>query len=157
MRTRVEVFTSGVWQMSSLVVLEGGACVVVDAGFFPQELAALSRFVAKRARVEALAFTHAHWDHVLGTFAYPDPPVLCSEPLARWIAENAEPARACLERGGPLRLAVVRATPCMEWPGTRVCLARGSGRATTPETSTTAPRPGAPAPRVAESAPPRGF
>lgn len=49
MRTRVEVFTSGVWQMSSLVVLEGSACVVVDAGFFPQELAALSRFVAKRA------------------------------------------------------------------------------------------------------------
>lgn len=97
METRVELFTSGIWQMSSLVVLKGGACVVVDAGYFPREMEALSTFLAGRARVEALAFTHAHWDHVLGPFAFPDAPVLCSEVLARWIAEDAAPARACLE------------------------------------------------------------
>lgn len=126
MATRVEVFTSGVWQMSSLVVLEGGACVVVDAGFFPRELAALSRFVAGRARVEALAFTHAHWDHVLGAFAFPDAPLLCSEPLARWIAEDAEPARACLAEAARFdsQWYVQRPGP-YRWPSRRRGLADG--------------------------------
>ncbi|MGI5860909.1 MAG: MBL fold metallo-hydrolase [Myxococcales bacterium] len=126
METRVELFTSGIWQMSSLVVLKGGAGVVVDAGYFPRELEALSTFLAGRARVEALAFTHAHWDHVLGPFAFPDAPVLCSAVLARWVAADAEPARVCLEEAARYdsQWYVQRPTP-YRWPSQLRGLADG--------------------------------
>jgi glyoxylase-like metal-dependent hydrolase (beta-lactamase superfamily II) len=117
MQTRVEVVTGGLWQLSSVVVSRGGVCLAVDAGYLPEELSQVARRVASRGRLAAMAFTHAHWDHVLGTMSFPQAPALCSCRLADWVAADAAPARACLEEARQFdsRWYVPRPAP-YRWP-----------------------------------------
>lgn len=86
--TRVDVMTSGIWQMASTVIRNGRSCLVVDAGYFPREVADLARLIPKGVSVEALLFTHGHWDHVVGHGMFPGVPVYASSVLARSVAEG---------------------------------------------------------------------
>lgn len=85
---QVDVRLSGIWQMTSTVIRCGGSCLVVDPGYFPREIADLAQFIHKRLKVEALLFTHSHWDHVVGHGIFPGVPVYTSSVLARSILEK---------------------------------------------------------------------
>src|SRR4051794_935869 len=56
---------SGIW-------IGGGEAVLVDLGIYPQEIAAIVRFLADRSVTpELIVLTHSHWDHILGPEAFP--------------------------------------------------------------------------------------
>jgi hydroxyacylglutathione hydrolase len=86
----VEVFFSGIWQMTSTVLMSGRNCLVVDPGYFPRELADIAAHIPQQAAVEALCFTHSHWDHVAGHGIFPAVPVYTSSVLACSVAEGGE-------------------------------------------------------------------
>ena len=86
----VDVSFSGIWQMTSTVIASGRSCLVVDPGYFPRELADLAACIPKAATVEALCFTHSHWDHVVGHGIFPAVPVYTSSVLACSVAEGGQ-------------------------------------------------------------------
>jgi hydroxyacylglutathione hydrolase len=70
----VRVRTSRCYAMNSLVFERDGHALLVDPGVLPSELDEISAIVAERTpRFDhvALAFTHPHWDHVLGLPWFP--------------------------------------------------------------------------------------
>ena len=86
---QVDVRLSGIWQMTSTVIRSGGSCLVVDPGYFLRELADLAGLIPKDAKVEAVVFTHSHWDHVVGHGIFPGVPVYASSVLLRSVREAA--------------------------------------------------------------------
>lgn len=108
------MLTSGIWQLSSVVLSARGGCWVVDPGYFPRELEALEARASARGKVDAVVFTHGHWDHVVGWRSFPTARVLGSARLAQAVAgrdraaaKNLEDAREFdgrwyIERGAPL-------------------------------------------------------
>lgn len=88
----VDVMVSSIWQMTSTIIRNGRSCVVVDPGYFPAEVTDLAARIRGRAAVEALLFTHSHWDHVVGHGLFPGVPVYASAVLARSLAEDGESA-----------------------------------------------------------------
>jgi glyoxylase-like metal-dependent hydrolase (beta-lactamase superfamily II) len=97
----VRVRTSRCYAMNSLVAESDGHALVVDAGVLPSELddiAAVVHGIAPRFERVALAFTHPHWDHVLGapwfpgatTFAHAGFADQLEHDLAHVIARTAE-------------------------------------------------------------------
>ena len=70
----VLVRTSRCYAMNSLVAESDGHALVIDAGVLPSELddiAAVVNGIAPRFERVSLAFTHPHWDHVLGAPWFP--------------------------------------------------------------------------------------
>jgi glyoxylase-like metal-dependent hydrolase (beta-lactamase superfamily II) len=95
---QVDVRLSGIWQMTSTVIRSGGSCLVVDPGYFPRELADLAGLIPKGAEVEALFFTHSHWDHVVGHGIFPGVPLYASAVLAQSIREGGDLAADALNK-----------------------------------------------------------
>jgi len=95
---QVDVRLSVIWQMTSTVIRSGDSCLVVDPGYFPREIADLAQFIPKRLKVEALLFTHSHWDHVVGHGIFPGVPVYTSSVLARSILEKGELATEAMRK-----------------------------------------------------------
>jgi len=65
---------SRAYEMNTTVLVQDGWALLVDPGVLPSELDDLAAFVASHApRFEqvAIAFTHPHWDHVLGLRWFP--------------------------------------------------------------------------------------
>jgi hydroxyacylglutathione hydrolase len=89
----IDVLTSGIWQTTSTIISNRGACAVVDPAYFPRELYAISARVRELGKAAAVVFTHGHWDHVMGHAHFPGVPV--------WM--NAQLVRA-IERGDPRTL-----------------------------------------------------
>ena len=83
---QLDVFTSGIWQTTTTILSERGACVVVDPAYFPRELDAIAARVAELGHAAAVVFTHGHWDHVMGHAALPGAPVWLHRGLAEAIA-----------------------------------------------------------------------
>jgi len=94
----VDVRLSGIWQMTSTVVRNGGSCLVVDPGYFPRELAELAGLVPREAKVEAVFLTHSHWDHVVGHGTFPGVPVYTSKVLARSVATQGDLAIEAMQK-----------------------------------------------------------
>lgn len=86
MRVRVDILTSGIWQTTTTIVSDQRCCLVVDPAYFPRELDAIVARVAELGHAEAVAFTHGHWDHVMGHAALPDAPVWLNRALDDSIA-----------------------------------------------------------------------
>lgn len=94
---RLDVLTSGIWQTNSTVISREGRCLVIDPAYFPRELAALRECAAARGEVAAVAFTHGHWDHVMGHAEWPSAPVWMNARLADAIAGDEPRAAKYLE------------------------------------------------------------
>lgn len=92
-----DVLTSGIWQTNTTIVASGGSCLVVDPAYFPRELDAIVARVGELGRAHAVAFTHGHWDHVMGHAALPDAPVWLAASFASAIAGDDPRAARYLE------------------------------------------------------------
>jgi glyoxylase-like metal-dependent hydrolase (beta-lactamase superfamily II) len=95
---QVDVRLSGIWQMTSTVIRSGGSCLVVDPGYFLRELADLAGLIPKDAKVEAVVFTHSHWDHVVGHGIFPGVPVYASSVLVRSVREGGALATKAMKK-----------------------------------------------------------
>jgi len=88
----VEVLHSGIWQMTSAVLSCAGVSVVVDPGYFPRELDELAQLARSQGPVTMVAFTHGHWDHIMGWRCFPGAQILVSRSLREAIAQGSEVA-----------------------------------------------------------------
>ncbi|MBA2539615.1 MAG: MBL fold metallo-hydrolase [Deltaproteobacteria bacterium] len=93
---RIDVLTSGIWQTTSTIIEVDGACLVIDPAYFPRELEAIAAHTAELGRIEAVVFTHGHWDHVMGHTAF-DAPVWVSQTLEHSIITGHPRAAKYLE------------------------------------------------------------
>jgi glyoxylase-like metal-dependent hydrolase (beta-lactamase superfamily II) len=75
---------SALWQVNAVRVRVDGRDVLVDSPVLPAELRALAR----AGGVDALAATHAHFDHVLAPAAFPGLPLHVG-PATRALLERA--------------------------------------------------------------------
>jgi len=91
--SRIEVLTSGIWQLSSVVVASRGEVAVIDPGYFPRELDALAARAGELGSAHKVIFTHGHWDHVVGWRSFPGAPVIGSPSLASAVSENSARAQ----------------------------------------------------------------
>ncbi len=96
--TRVDVMTSGIWQMASTIIRNGRKCLVVDPGYFPREVSDLVRLIPEGVSVEALLLTHGHWDHIMGHGVFPNVPVYASSVLTRSVVEGGELATQAMAK-----------------------------------------------------------
>ncbi|HWM84325.1 MAG TPA: MBL fold metallo-hydrolase [Kofleriaceae bacterium] len=115
--TTVDVTHSGIWQLSSAIVADGGECLVIDPGYFPRELVELAGAAAERGRTTHVVFTHGHWDHVLGWRSFPGAEVIGSTALADDVARGTPLAARNLAsaRDFDARWYVERPEP-LAWP-----------------------------------------
>jgi len=110
----IHILLSGIWQTTSTLLSHDGSCVVVDPAYFPREIEAIASLARSLGRVEAVVFTHGHWDHVVGHSAFPGVPVYCSAPLVAEIAaDNQKPLDRAREFDS--RWYVTRPIP-LAWP-----------------------------------------
>jgi hydroxyacylglutathione hydrolase len=93
----IDVLTSGIWQTTSTIFTHRGACLVVDPAYFPRELEAIAARVGERGAAAAVAFTHGHWDHVMGAATFPEAPVWLHQGLAADIAAGSPRAQKYLD------------------------------------------------------------
>ncbi|MEE6272653.1 MBL fold metallo-hydrolase [Georgenia sp. MJ206] len=98
MRRPLQEVTPGVWvataerweTTSTVVVGDAGDCLVVDPALTAAERGALAAEIERRGwRVVAGFSTHPHWDHVLGTVAFPGVPHWAMPEAAAWAVSHA--------------------------------------------------------------------
>lgn len=82
---RAEQQTSGIWQTNTTLLSHRGQCLVVDPAYFPRELSAIAERARALGGAVAVAFTHGHWDHVMGHSVCPEAPVWLHQALAAEI------------------------------------------------------------------------
>ena len=108
------VTTSRMLQTNVTVLTHGGEALIVDAPYFPDELAALRDSVHAPARLFA---THSHFDHLMGRLAFPGVPLLVGMPTAQALAREPdkpskdlsnEDARNYVSRTEPLRFGAMQ-------------------------------------------------
>jgi len=117
---------SRAYRMNSVVLARNGHALVVDAGVLPSEMddiAARVDALAPSFAQVTLAFTHPHWDHVLGRPWFPAATTLAhvgfADELERDEAKVAADARAWLEGAGEALATPFRAfTPDVAVHGT---------------------------------------
>lgn len=88
----VRVRTSRCYAMNTLVMTAEDHALLVDPGVLPSELDDLVRIVtatAPRLDHVALAFTHPHWDHVLGLPWFPGATTFAHSGFADALARDA--------------------------------------------------------------------
>lgn len=90
----IQIFQSGIWQLNSTVISSQGNSLIIDAGYFPKELEEIKKYVTSQGKINFLAFTHGHWDHIQGRDVFPEVPVLVSPALYEAIKQNTEEAKS---------------------------------------------------------------
>jgi glyoxylase-like metal-dependent hydrolase (beta-lactamase superfamily II) len=115
--TEIEVLTSGIWQLSSVIVAHRSEVWVIDPAYFPRELEAIGERARSKGRVTRVVFTHGHWDHVMGWRTFPDARVSGSQRLAEAVlsgdAEASKNLAGAIEFDG--RWYIDRGEPA-KWP-----------------------------------------
>lgn len=93
----IEVLTSGIWQLSSVIVSHRSEVWVIDPAYFPRELESIGESARSKGRVTRVVFTHGHWDHVMGWRTFPDARVAASPRLVEAVLRNDAEATKNLE------------------------------------------------------------
>jgi glyoxylase-like metal-dependent hydrolase (beta-lactamase superfamily II) len=95
----VIVVVSRAYATSATLVRGGGEAFLIDSPVFPDELEALGALAAQaQFPVVGLLTTHADWDHLLGSYAFPDAPLGAAESTAaRMISAPGEAQRELRE------------------------------------------------------------
>ena len=117
----VVVVTSRIFQTTCTLVRSGGEAFCIDSPVLPDELEILPA-VAEQAQfdVVGLLCTHADWDHVLGSYAFPEAALGVAESTAARLRDEPGDAqrklrgfdeRFYVERPRPLGLGDVQALP----------------------------------------------
>jgi glyoxylase-like metal-dependent hydrolase (beta-lactamase superfamily II) len=117
----VVVVTSRLFQTTCTLVKSGDEAFCIDSPVLPDELELLPA-VAQQAAfgVVGLLATHADWDHLLGSYAFPEAALGVAESTARRLREEPGDAQRKLrdfdaafyvERPRPLGLGDVQALP----------------------------------------------
>ena len=81
---RPERLADGLWSVCSRlftvhsgILVDGRSACLIDPGLLPGEIDDLAAFVAsKRAEIQCVLLTHAHWDHILGPERLPGMPAI---------------------------------------------------------------------------------
>lgn len=117
----VLLIESSVWQTNAIAVRNGSEAFLIDSPVLPEELETLpSLFEQAGFPIVGLLATHADWDHLLGTLAFPEAALAVGETsAARLKAEPGAAARELrdfddawyLKRGRPLSLPGAEALP----------------------------------------------
>jgi glyoxylase-like metal-dependent hydrolase (beta-lactamase superfamily II) len=111
------VSTSRMMQTNVTVLEHGGETLVVDAPYFPDELATLRASVDGPVRLFA---THSHFDHLLARLVFGSAPLLVGMPTAEALARDTdkpsrdlreEDARHYVVRTEPLRFGLLQGVP----------------------------------------------
>lgn len=111
------VTTSRMLQTNVTVLSHGGETLVIDAPYFPDELAALRASVSGPVRLFA---THSHFDHLMARLAFPSATLLVGMPTAQALAREPEKpgdelrnedARHYVRRDDPLRFGTMQGVP----------------------------------------------
>lgn len=99
---------------------------MVDPAYFPRELDDLAALARGRGQVQAVVFTHGHWDHVIGWQMFPGARVWTSPSLAEAIATESDVAAKNLAdaRTFDARWYVERPAP-LRWPADARALQEG--------------------------------
>lgn len=124
-----DVLTSGIWQTNTTILASRGSCLIVDPAYFPRELDAIVARAGELGSAHAVAFTHGHWDHVMGHAAVPHAPVWLGATLAAAIAAGDPRAARYLEdaREFDSRWYVPRPSG-HRWPEAPIALSDGETR-----------------------------
>ncbi|HEY4281410.1 MAG TPA: MBL fold metallo-hydrolase [Conexibacter sp.] len=119
--TDVIVVTSRIWKTTATAVRNGGEAFLIDSPVLPDELEILPALMQQAEfPITGLLATHADWDHLLGTYAFPEAAIGCGETTAaRLTAEPGVAARELrdfdeeyyVDRPRPLSLPGVQALP----------------------------------------------
>ncbi len=91
---RLELFSSALWETSSLLLVDGDAAFAVDPAIASDEVARIAaRAAGLGARVTHVLATHADWDHVCGHAAFPDAVVTMGPLSAERVRDGSVAAR----------------------------------------------------------------
>lgn len=121
-REGVRVATSRMMATNVTVLRAGREALVVDAPYFPDELAELPAFAG--ARDVRLFATHSHFDHLLARFAYPHATLIIGRSTAEALAAApdapsrvlaTEDARVYVTRDRPLLFGALRGVSVPDW------------------------------------------
>jgi glyoxylase-like metal-dependent hydrolase (beta-lactamase superfamily II) len=95
----VIVVISRAYATAATLVRSGGEAFLIDSPVFPDELEALGALAAQaQFPVVGLLATHADWDHLLGSYAFPEAPLGAAESTAaRMISAPGEAQRELRE------------------------------------------------------------
>ncbi len=85
----IKRFTSGIWQLNSVLIADKDSCLVVDPGYFPAEIHAISQYLTFQQLKPSLLLTHGHWDHIAGIPSFPHADVWVSPWLKEAIKCNS--------------------------------------------------------------------
>ncbi len=117
----VVVVVSRIWQTTCTLVKSGEEAFMVDSPMLPDELELLPTIAAQAEfRVVGCLATHADWDHLLGSYAFPDAPLGLAESSAARLRDEPGAAQRSLrdfdeehyvERPAPLSLPGAQALP----------------------------------------------
>ena len=120
----IEQVSENLWMSSSElftyhsgIFVSNGAAVVIDPGLAETEIQTLSRFISEQKwDVQAVILTHGHWDHVLGTEAFPNVRIVAQREYLTSKRNDPVGIRRIVEqtpdlgRTGPFRMPVPHET-----------------------------------------------
>ena len=121
-REGVRVATSRMMATNVTVLSAGGESLLVDAPYFPDELAELAGWVG--AGDVRLFATHSHFDHLLARYAFPAATLVIGRATAEALADDparpasdllAEDSRTYVRRERPLLFGALQGVPVPGW------------------------------------------
>jgi len=87
----VTVYESTLMKTTSTLIETPDCLIVVDPGWLPEEIAMIRRDVeiVRRDRPLYVVYTHAHFDHIIGAYAFRDAITIASKSFVESDHEHA--------------------------------------------------------------------
>lgn len=84
------VYESALMRTTSTLIETNESLIVIDPTWLPEEIATIRRDVELRRRGKKLyvIYTHQHYDHIIGAYAFPDATVIASQAFVETDASS---------------------------------------------------------------------